>query len=596
MADLGHSTEPKKTSNGKARPINILYQRAKRYRAQYKDEIWKQAAEYIWGDQNIRRTSDFDQNDFVSNIVYKQHNLMLSMLCRDIPSVSIFPLNESFHAAKEFIQQDINHILVANDAQIRQTEAMSYGLPFGTAFFKTTWDQSMRMGLGGIRIEIPDTRNIFFMPGMARVRNSLLMFERRLLDKLQVLHQYPEEKHYAAICAAFRIDNEVPGQETASGDAAYVDTESFGSVPIYMSGSAHMANDRPQIEVVEAWMIDGRTVEQIPELLDKLESNKRYQKMDADDKARMRKKPLYPRGRLQVFIGDHLLDDRKNPFPSFPYCQYVSQNIPVVKAGDEYPMGEFDQLLEIQDMFNTRQNQIMDAMDHTAFGGFGVTDGDFDFDEFESKPKKVYKTSRYNRFDWMNPPAVPPEAFRSVQDIYNLSREITNMHEILSGETGDVRSGDAIEQLSNLANRVMITRTHSLEACWRSVVRYCIAMQGAFYQPGVHYPEQLDLQGIGPDAFEIYIKAGLNLPTSKEAAMTRLFQLADHGSLDALDLLENTDSSILPNKEQALARLRERMSSQQAMAQQQAQAEVGNQNAQADAARAKVIPMNQGAM
>jgi len=167
-----------------------------------------------------------------------------------------------------------------------------------------------------------------------------------------------------------------------------------------------------------------------------------------------------------------------------------------------------------------------------------------------------------------------------------MGREIQNRADIMNAKPAEVRSGDAIEQLNQIANRVVVTRTHSLESCIRALTRQIISMIGLFYQRGVHYPEGIDLTGINPDAFEVIVKAGLNLPASKTQAQVWLRQLRELEAIDNEVLLENTDSTILPNKEAVIARMRQKWQEQQAFANQQAQAEMA-------AAQAKTIQMPQ---
>jgi hypothetical protein len=66
--------------------------------------------------------------------------------------------------------------------------------------------------------------------------------------------------------------------------------------------------------------------------------------------------------------------------------------------------------------------------------------------------------------------------------------------------------------------------------------------------------------------------------------------------IDPEAVLENTDASILPNKEQILARMRSKWAAQEQAANQQASVDQNQQNADAQASMAKVIPMQpQGA-
>jgi hypothetical protein len=574
-----------------------LFRKAQDYRAKNKDAIWQQIAEYEWGDQNIRRDTDGSQNDFVYNLVYRDKNAAMALLCRGVPTYDITPFYESLLPTKQPIEDAVNAVWYSNDPAIRLVELVSLGLSFGTSFYKITWDSTMMMGLGGIRIQVPDTRNIYFMPGISRVKDSLIMFERRYVDKLTALSLYPDQAD--AINELFSLS---PSGIAGSGSIApagapiYIDVEGTVS-QTYLNHANSMTPEKGQIELVESWFIDNTTVNQVPKLFDEIKKTKRYKSATLDEKDAYGKTMLYPRGRVKVHSGSHEFDDRPNPFPSFPYTQYVNSFAPTAKPGDELPMGEFDNLLEVQDMFNARTNQIMDAMDNTAFGGFGVTDGIFDVDEFEARPRKIYKTNRLGNFQWVSPASVPAEAFKSQQDIFSLANQLQNRQNVMAGETGDIRSGDAVDTLVDIADRSMITRTHSLEACHVNASRYIMSMIGAFYIPGVHYPEQLaeQLQGLSPAGYKITAKAGMNLPANKQAANMERRMLLDAGVIDQQAVLDNIDTSILPNRSEVTQRMLQTWEAQKQAAKQQAMVDQNEQNAAARANLARVVPMPQGA-
>lgn len=584
--------------NTKAAIKYELYCRAKKYRTDNKDAQWDQVAEYLWGDQNIRRATDEDQNDFVVNICYKQFHILQSMLCRDIPSVTMRTItgDEEMDPVRDTAQRLLVQNWRANDIQVRLTELTSYGIPFNNAFFKITWDETMRLGVGDMRIEVPDTRNIFFLPGIGSVRKSLIMYERKYVDKLTALHMFPEQKD--AIDAAFKLQppHSSAGAFVGGGVAQYANVAG-NSTYSWADSNSGRADERPMIEIVEEWSIDPTTLKMVPELFERVAKTPKYKALDYEKQDAVGNMKLYPRGRLCVFSGEHEFESAPNPFPSFPYVQYVGQTIPATRPGDELGMGDLDQELEIQDMLNTRQNQITDALDHTAMGGFGLAGlGVVDPDEFNSKPRRIYmKRMPQGEFDWFNPPTVPAEAFKSVSDIRGMADDVMNIHGIVSsGDTKDIRSGQGIEELSELANRVLVTRTYSLEACFRSLVRYQLYMMGSpYYRRGVHYPDSVNLEGLSPDAFEIFITAGLNLPLSKQSSMAWLRTLRELDAIDNEALLDNTDISILPDRDTIKARMREKEMAAQQMANAQGQAQVDNTNAQTEETRAnaQVIPM-----
>lgn len=228
-----------------------LYRKAQQYREKTKDGIWQQVAEYCWGDQNIRRTTEGEQNDYVYNLVHKHLKSKSALLCRGIPTYDIAPWYQTALPQKQTLEDKVNATWGTNDPGVRIVELIQQnGLPFGSAYLKITWDPSMMMGLGGIRIQVPDTRNIYFMPGVSRVRDSLVMFERRYVDKLTALSLYPDQAN--AINELFSLSSPSQNQSgsiSPSGPPIHINVEGTVS-QTYLNQTASMNSEKGQIELV----------------------------------------------------------------------------------------------------------------------------------------------------------------------------------------------------------------------------------------------------------------------------------------------------------------------------------------------------------
>jgi len=598
-ANVVEDNTPSRATNGKARTQYALYQQACLYRAQVKDDQWKQVGEYLWGNQGIRRTASVNQSDFVYNLVHKDHQLALSMLARDTPSIQLTALTPTMHYAVEPLTAILNHNFEANDFVVRMVEMLSYGLPFGISFFKVTWDKTMRMGLGDNRIEVADPRNVYFMPGISTVRKSLVLTEKQCLDKLTVLHMYPDQ--WRAVNELFKKTRDYAdaGDDLGGGEdkGNYVEPE--GGDTTYLTRGVRGKDDRPYIELCQQWYIDPTTIKEIPRLYDRVKEIKGWKELSDEQQENFMSQPLYPRGRLAVFCEDHLFDVRKNPFPSFPYMQYMNQFSPVMKPGDELGMGEYDQLLEVQDSFNALRNQVRDGLEKS--GTHVLTAEDVDREEWSSDPYGIFSGVRGNVQQVTTPPP-SAEAFRAIQDEFALARELQNRSDVSQGvNPSGARSAEQVDRLSDNANRVMVTRTHSLEACIKSVIRYQISMVGAYYERGMHYPDSVDLSGINPDAFEVTVRAGLNLPASESQKLLWIRTLRQMEALDNELVLMGTPESYLPmGKEFALEHMRSKWAAEAQALREQQSAEVADQQASAANQRSQavsnVIPMPQGAM
>ena len=87
----------------------------------------------------------------------------------------------------------------------------------------------------------------------------------------------------------------------------------------------------------------------------------------------------------------------------------------------------------------------------------------------------------------------------------------------------------------------------------------------------------------------------MNLPANKQAANVERRALMEAGVIDPQAVLENVDSAILPNRSDVTQRMLQSWEAQKQAAQQQAAVDQNEQNAQARASMARVVPMPQGA-
>ncbi len=571
---------PSSTLNTHAEFIYRWYAQAKQYRAKNFDAHWSRVAKYLRGKHDIRQGADWKGN-FVTNWIYQDHMTAVSMLTRDTPSLvyiarepelvlskgrdeqgNPIPLTVSDYG--KLLTDHSNAILTANEYLARLTKMISDGLPFGYGYQKATWDGSMRSGLGDVRIEAPGTRSIYLQPGISHLRDAMMVFEVRRVDKLTMYSLFPDKM--GEVDQLFRkegdqgdIDPTDEGREVGYGLHTY---EHGGATPTTSSPfvditSRGFGKDKPFVELVEGWFIDERTVVKMREMSEvDPKSGKRV-----TNKRKVTER-MFPTGRRIVFVGSHLLDDRPNPFPAFPYIQYLNMDLPEcedssnVTAGAS--MGEYDQLLEINDQYNTRQNQLMDAMNWLASGGFMVygQGSGWDAEEYQNRPGGMYPVTDPSQIQFKVPPPIPGEAFASLAMLQGNIERVGGRNNILQGEVpGDIRSGFAIEQLSELAQGVMKPRTQQLESTVRSLGRYLIRMQSLFYKQGVHYHGDYNLKLVNPDMFTVAVKAGLNLPASEASRQVYYLQLHDRDVVDKEFLLDNSD---IPGKEEVKKRMQEK--------------------------------------
>jgi hypothetical protein len=332
---------------------------------------------------------------------------------------------------------------------------------------KPVWDQSMFGNRGDIRIEVPDTRSIYLEPSKMRVRDMNYIFEVRQIDRLTLHRMYPGQDK--KVKDLFRKGSKGTSYEAETGEntgeagynAAAPGAAALTTSEAYVFDVAGSTKgEKDTIDLAEAWFYDNRTVE------DTIKINTVNEKGRGTRKQKVNRKE-FPTGRLVMFSGQTMFDDRPNPFQKFPYIETFNYYVP----GEPYGMGEFTQLKSLQEQLNIRTNQVADGLNFTNFPLIFVdhTAG-IDIDEIENKPGGVVTCTDVNGIKVVRIDAPTQGAFTSTQHILQMIETVSGVREVTQGAVpGDVRSGFAIEQLQESAQSRLRLKTRNIEAADRVI-------------------------------------------------------------------------------------------------------------------------------
>jgi hypothetical protein len=536
----------------KVKRLRHILDQAKKFRKGKYDERWDEALEWLKGNQFIRggeADPDF-RSDTVTNFLFAQIMTIIPILANRMPQVSITPLTEEAKPKSDKLMELIDRIFRHNDFIIRQNEMIMNCLLFGRGMYKPIWSGSMRGGLGDVKITVPDTRSIykdkFWLP------DSNWIFECRQIDKLTLYQMYPHKQ--AAIDRIFRTEGEEKKPESIetgnTGEVGYHAT--LDPAPVATTTEAYIwdtSTDKGKssntIEIVEAWFIDESTYEDFEKLTDPKTGKTRKSKKAVNKKS-------FPTGRLITFAGNEILDDRPNPFPTFPYVECENYFIP----GENYGQGELEQLKPLQEQYNIRSNQIFDGLNFATFPMilYDHTSG-LEPGEIVNKPGGIYPVDDIKGITRFDPTGLSAGVFQSLPQLEKAIETVSGIREVTQGAVpGDVRSGFAIEQLQESAQSRLRLKTRNMEYASKNLSRYLTRMIGLFYIPGVHYGEEVDLRGVNPDLFDFEIKAGVNLPGSR-IAQQQLYQWMYTNQI--VDEQFIVDQSDIPNKDELVTRMQQ---------------------------------------
>lgn len=550
-------TSPSQARKRQVDLLNGLYADALKAKEQIIGTRWKDVDTYFCGKQSrfgekAVSPQESWKADTRTNHIYAFYLSMVSVLMRDIPSIDPSARHDSILPQEKILKELIRSIMLRNEFPEREEELLYTGSLYGRGAIKTTWDKRMNSGVGDVRLDVVSAKNLVLQPGKYRVRDCSYLFEITMMDKLSLLLLYPDQRD--EIMRLFTPKDTQTPTETYTVDMGMEGTHTDGTgMSVYydlMGGKS----PRECVPVVEAWLQDPETVERFGWIKDPKEGS--YVK-------RKRHYRQYPTGRYIRFSGPVIFEDRPNPFPSFPYSEYVNMSMET-----EWPLGEMDQLVSIQKIYDTARNQLTDAMNFSVTGDRLFVDARSGLEpsELTNRPGEIVNVASVEGIKSISGPRIPGEAFANLERIQADFDRVSGYPEILSGGMlGDVRSGYAIEQINELVRGRLKLKTYTLEATFRDMARKITDMIGLYYIRGLHYPGDVDLVGMRSDWFEYRVKAGLNLPASQRSQEQYLMQLLDriapmqdpslYGDFFTY-IVEQTD---LPGKDALVERLREKV-------------------------------------
>lgn len=506
-------------ASNEVRAMQALLAKASKAREEHSQK-WTENLDFIKGEQTLGITGT--RADTQTNFLFAQMMTIIPILANRLPEVKLTPISESqeFAQISKLVSSLINRIFRRNDLVKRQQELVTNGLFMGPAYMKPVWNQKLLRGLGDFEIKIPDTRSIYKEPGKMRIRGeSNWVHEVRRIDKMSLLRLYPKKRKEInrAFSRGESLQSLTPVEGTNTGEighhaASATEFDATGarttSEAFVFDVALNADNDKPFVDLVESWFLDETMVDEA------------IKEEGVDPNKPTKKVPAFPTGRLIVWTGDEKLDDRKNPFPWFPYLEYENYHIP----GEQYAMSEIEQLKPLQDQFNRRMNQLMDSMnfanhkmmfyDHSA---------GLDPDEITNEPGGIYPVADVNGIKIIDYGGPNRAQFDSLVMMQRLIEVISGVREVTQGEVpGDVRSGFAVEQLQEAAQTRLRMKTRILEDAVTALAKSLTDMIGLFYIPTVHYEAKMDLQGITHDIFDYEVRAGISLPQSKLAEQQKV--------------------------------------------------------------------------
>jgi hypothetical protein len=543
----------------------------------------------LYGDQHWDSTTHEDwQSTPTINMVFAAINSILPIITDNRPQIAVIPREQEDDAIANVIGKVIEWLWEYCNCDVMLPKTMLNALIFGNGFWKIVWDQSIRQGLGDIKVINVDPTNMFFNPEATSIDDATEIKHVEQMPLSWVKATYPEKAEMvkSGIQDGSILVNRphMPQKVKGVGEPVTVRATTGQSYSYPAGSSSNTDNAPPQsATVMESWKRDP--------------ANGSWTKTVIANK---------------VLLEREEVDWLDTP----PFVHFVDYPVPWTI----WATGEVQHVESLQYEINRRRGMILDILRHCAMPMLVVDPAaGVDHETIKAKPNLVIPAEGGPAAVGILAPQMDLGGLFNVNDRDKADFDsILGNVEINQGKnpTG-VEAGVALEILAEAANTRLRLKVRLMEASLRRcgqvflkfIQKYYTGMRifrivggdqepGAMGQPAqffsinqpVGMQPQMDPTGmpmmdemgqpqqqpmfdetsnqIPPDAeFDIRIGAGSTLPVSKTARFQQAITLFDRGAIDQQELLK---SAAWPKWEQVMARMKQEqmamMMAQQGMA------------------------------
>jgi hypothetical protein len=228
---------------------------------------------------------------------------------------------------------------------------MRDGSIYGIGIAKVIWNQSINNGLGDIRIERVSPLDFFPEPTATSIENCNYIFVKRVISRFDLINQYKNNPEVlkkidelsspsATINMGEPTNKVVAGKVTANGVTT-------GSEMYLNQGSLKPSGTEHNIELYECYLKDDTVL--IP-LDDESEQDK---EMKTEERFK------YPNGRLIIFSGQEILEDRPIDYPfGFPFATYSPTQSDTIMG-----QGDVEDLMQIQSRLTRAYSKLQELLE-----------------------------------------------------------------------------------------------------------------------------------------------------------------------------------------------------------------------------------------
>lgn len=544
------------------------------------DTYWEFFNDEQWGKKRPANKSNASLN-----IIKVTINSLLPILTDAKPGFNALASDPTDHQFAQIVSQlteswwekkELNSVLI---------EVLMDAMIYSAGIMKVTWDKDSEMGIGEVKTEVIDPREIY-VPYNARDFDRNCPWVIHLMNKPigELKRKFPN-KADVITGDSKKDDSEKESSKTKVTLVSPVDQEPS----VKNQSTEDSANDiREEALVAECWM-DSEAIEEY------WEENK-----ETGEKEKKFKKK-YPQGKVITILVNKkiLLSEVKNPYNhgKKPFIRFIDTIIPRRFWGE----GEAKPLLSTQKLLNKTLANIVDYMNMTSNPWIITEKGNgVNINRLTNSYGLVIQTNadKINTIKRDIPPPLPPY----IKDFYNTLREaaetISGASDITQGRRPiGITAAAAIETVQEAAHTRVRLKERNLQVSLGQLGRMVIALMMQYYTaPRVTritgkdgWPEYFEFfvepledgnirfnktsyewdeenqkyivnekvqQGKpSKGIFDIKVLSGTSLPFAKAQRSNLALRLHEAAAIDQEELLESLE---WPNKEDVLRRMQEK--------------------------------------
>lgn len=228
---------------------------------------------------------------------------------------------------------------------------MRDGAIYGVGIAKVIWNQSINNGLGDIRIERVSPLDFYPEPTATSIENCNYIFVKRVISRFDLINQYknkPEilKKIDKLSSPSATIDMGAPTNKVVAGKVT-ANGVTTGSEMYLNQGSVKPSGTEHNIELYECYLKDDTVLIPVDD------------ESEQDKEMKTEERFKYPNGRLIIFSGQEILEDRPIDYPfGFPFSTYSPTQSDTIMG-----QGDVEDLMQIQSRLTRAYSKLQELLE-----------------------------------------------------------------------------------------------------------------------------------------------------------------------------------------------------------------------------------------